>query len=131
MTLYIRNQGNVLLEYVLQAEMLLTVKTKFSSLLRAWTHLEYSFIQNNLSQIGGKFEFRGDVKWGLSHTNAQQEQKEMVLYETQQNRAVGRRRMQILQREYKRKTFCVISVANKNNNNRDINAANKKGLKKM
>lgn len=53
----------------------------------------------------------------------------MVLYETQQNRAVGR--MQILQREYKRKTFCVISVANKNNNNRDINAANKKGLKKM
>ena len=44
---------------------------------------------------------------------------------------VRRRRMQILQRECKRKTFCVISVANKNNNNRDINAANKKGLKKV
>ena len=43
---------------------------------------------------------------------------------------VGRRRMQILQREYKRKTFCVISVAKNNNNNRDINVANKKGLKK-
>lgn len=42
---------------------------------------------------------------------------------------VGRRRMQILQREHKRKTFCVIGVAN-NNNNRDINAADKKGLKK-
>lgn len=56
MALYIRNQGKVLLEYVLQAEMFLTVKTKFSSLLRAWIHLEYSFIQNNLSQIGGKFE---------------------------------------------------------------------------
>lgn len=91
MALYIRNQGNVLLEYVSQAEMRLTVKTKFSSLLRAWTHLEYSFIQNNLSQIGGKFEFWGDINWGLSHTNAQHEQKEMVLYETQQNRA-GRKK---------------------------------------
>lgn len=40
---------------------------------------------------------------------------------------VGRRRMQILQREHKRKAFCV----NNNNNNTDINAANKKGLKKF
>lgn len=35
MALYIRNQGKVLLEYVLQAEKFLIVKTKVSPLLRA------------------------------------------------------------------------------------------------
>lgn len=79
MALYISNQVKVLLKYVLQAEMFLTVKKKISSLLRAWIHLEYSFIQNNLFQIGGNLnsEFMKDSK-------------------TEQ---VGRRRMQILQRE--------------------------------
>ena len=85
MALYIRNQGKILLEYILQAEMFLTIKTKFSSLLRAWIHLEYSVIQNNWSQIEGKFEFLGDIKWSWSHMYAQHEQKDVVLYERQQN----------------------------------------------
>lgn len=62
MALYIKNQGKVLLKYVLQAEMFLTGKSEFSSLWKAWIHLEYSFIQNNLYQIGGKFESWGDTK---------------------------------------------------------------------
>lgn len=44
---------------------------------------------------------------------------------------VGRRRMQILQEKYERKTFYVISVANRNSNNRDINSVNKKELKNV
>lgn len=44
----------------------------------------------------------------------------------------GRRRMQFLQKEYEtnKQTICVVHVANKNNNNREINAAKKTGLRK-
>lgn len=61
----------------------------------------------------------------------QHEQNQFFLMKDKKTEQVGRRRMQILQGKYKRKTFCVISVANENSNNRDTNAVNKKGLKNV
>lgn len=63
---------------------------------------------------------------------AQHEQKEMVLYERQQNWA-GRKKENAgfaMQKAIQKEIFCIISLANKNNNNRDINVAKKKEFKK-
>lgn len=55
----------------------------------------------------------------------------MVLYERQQNWAGRRKENAGFAKAMQKKTFSVISLANKNNNNnRDIHVANKKGLKK-
>lgn len=54
----------------------------------------------------------------------------MVLYERQQNWAGRRKENAGFAKAMQKKTFSVISLANKNNNNRDIHVANKKELKK-
>lgn len=62
---------------------------------------------------------------------AQHGQKEVVLYERQQNWAGRKKENAGFAKAMQKETFCVISLANKNNNNREINVANKKGLKNI
>lgn len=55
----------------------------------------------------------------------------MILYKRQQNSAGRKRENADFEKGWKRKPLCVISVANKNNNNKGINVANKKRFLKM
>lgn len=61
----------------------------------------------------------------------QHEQKEMVLYETQQNWAGRKEENAGFAKEMQKEIFCVISLANKDNNNRDINVAKKEEFKNI
>lgn len=62
---------------------------------------------------------------------AQHEQKEMVLYERQQNWAGRNKENAGFAKAIHKEIFCAISLTNKNNNNRDINVARKKELKNI